>query len=275
MAWAQAYTSPRSLSLGRAQRALAFGNDAIYINPAGLNATPSYELELGYADDIRGSDRRINLSVADGQSGRVAGALALTYERFRPPEYAEGRRRLEGIRFDVASAVPLGRGMGFGAVARYSDYRLLDGDDEVENGGAAGFTFDAGLQWRLGDGIALGATIQNISAAEVPDLPRAWGAGVGFRNGPVMVEVDIYHPWETRDPEYSAGAAMVLAKRFSFRLGIRYIQGSDDVALSGGMGLINKRFSFDVGYQQIVGPSRQGKDADERMIAGAVRVHVF
>lgn len=275
LARAQGYVPARLLGFGGAQRALGTGNDAIYSNPAGLTAVKSYEIEAGYSDDLRGSDRRINASIADGKTGRVAGGLAFTYERFRPPEFFEGQRRLEGIRLDVATAIPLGQGMSLGGVGRYSDYRLLDGDEEIENGGDSGFSFDAGLQWAVGGGVSLAATIQNISDVEIPELPRAWGAGIGYRNNSLLFEVDVYHPWETQDPVYTGAAGIILAQKYSLRSGVSYFQGSDDVQIAFGAGAAFDRISIDAAYQQIIDPTRVGRDADDRRLVFSFRVRAF
>ena len=275
LARAQAYEPARLLSLGGAQRALGFGNDAIFVNPAGMIASPTYEFEVGYADDLRGADRRINISVADGQAGQVAGGLAVTYGRFRPREFSGGQRRLEGLRFDIATAVPVRNGFSLGGVARYTDYRLLDGDEEIENGGSSGFSFDSGFQWQVGGGLTLGGVIQNIGAAEVPDLPRSWGAGLGFRSGIFLAEADIYHAWETQDPIYSGALGVTLAKRLGLRGAVTYIQGSDDIAVSFGAGLKVDRITLDAGYRQIISPTRSGADADERLLAATFRVRAF
>lgn len=272
---AQDYEGARLLGLADAQRALAVGNDAIFVNPAGLAFTPTYEVELGYADDLRESDRRLNLSIADGQSGPIAGAIALTYGLFRPPLFASGDYRLEGLRLDIAAAFQLAQGFAFGGSVRFADYRLLFGEEEIENGGSSGFAFDLGSQWQLGGGLSLGVTLQNLSNTNQPDLPRAWGAGLGWRTGALLLEVDVDHAWEVRDPIYSLAAGYVFGERFPIRAGVSYLQGSEEVAISVGAGLAVERIGLDLAYRQIVDPRRSASDADERLFVLSFRIRVF
>lgn len=274
-AQAQDYQGARLLGFSRARRALGFGNDALYVNPAGLSFAKTYEIELGYADDLRDTDRRINLGIADAQSGDVAGALSATYGKFRPDGQYEGSQRLEGLRFDVGAAALISPQMAIGTTARYSDYRLLDGDEEIEGGGSNGFSFDVGYQWRLSEGVAIGLVIQNITAAEQPGIPRAWAAGLGYQTGSFTLEVDVDHAWETSDPEWTGSLGYILAEKFPLRGGFTYVQETDDFRFSVGAGLMIDQIGFDVAYQQVIGPSATGTDADERILAASFRIFAF
>jgi hypothetical protein len=272
---AQSFEGAALLGFGGARRALGTGNVALFSNPAGLAAARRYDIELGYADDFREADRRVSLAIADGQAGPVAGGVALTYERLRPPDLVKGPRRLEGLRFDVATAVPVAEGFFLGAGSRFADYRLIDGDEEIEDGGSSAFAFDLGLQWRIAEGFAAGATLRNFTAAEQPGLPRAWGAGLGYQGGPFSVEVDIEHAWESRDPRYTGSAGFVLAERVPLRAALTFDQETDAFTLSVGAGFQVDRFGIDLGYRQTLNPDAAGEDADGRLFVASVRVIAF
>ena len=72
---------------GLRARGLATGNDSIYVNPAGLAMAKIYSIELGYLDDLLGSDRRFNASIVDSQAGPVAGGFAYTYTKRAPDDW--------------------------------------------------------------------------------------------------------------------------------------------------------------------------------------------
>lgn len=274
-AWAQPYEPARLLGFGQARRALGSGSDAIFVNPAGLSFSPTYELEASYADDFRSADRRVSVSVADGQAGEVSGGLALTYNRFRPPDEPDGDLRLEGLRFDVGTSLALSPGFALGATGRYADYRLLQGDEALDGQGESGFGFDLGFQWRLADGLALGGTMQNVTAVGRPRLlPRAWGAGVGFRTGAFTIEADVSHAWESEDPRYTGAVGYVLGQ-FPLRLAVTYSQETSEVLISGGAGVTYDKIALDVGYRQAVNPRGDETDADQRLFVATLRVRVF
>lgn len=272
--FAQAYAPPRLLSLGGAQRALGSGNDALFQNPAGLAFSGSYEIELGYADDARESDRRVALSVADGQAGEIAGGLSIMYGRFRPPGQVEGSQRLDGIRFDAATALRASQGFAIGVATRYGDYRLLDGEMEVENGGSSAFSIDVGILWQIAEGISIGGTMQNVTADSQPGLPRTWGAGVGYQGGPFMIEIDVEHEWELRAPEYALGAGFTISDRFPLRAGVSFNQETERFTVSAGAGFSVDRIAFDVAYRQGVdlGPE---EDADGRLLVASFTIRAF
>ncbi|MEL6186962.1 MAG: hypothetical protein AAFU79_20240 [Myxococcota bacterium] len=274
-AWAQAYEPPRLLGFAGAQRALGTGNDALYQNPAGLAFSGSYEVEIGYADDFREADRRVTLSIADGQAGEFAGGLGLTYARFRPAGETEGDRRLDGLRFDVGLAAMLGRTLAVGVTTRFGDYRLLAGDDEVPDGGTSALTFDVGLQWQLGQGFSVGGLVRNLTSESQPGMPRAWGAGLGYRSGPLLAEVDVDHAWETVAPVYSGTVGFIIAEQFPLRVGTSFDSETERFSISGGAGFVVDRIAVDLAYRQRIDPVASGEDADERLFAVSFRVRAF
>lgn len=273
---AQSFETARLLGFGGARRALGFSTEAVFVNPAGLAFGRAYDVESSYGDDLREADRRVNLTIADGQAGDVAGALAFTYGRQRPPGSLASPERLEGLRVDVAAAIGPFDGFALGVSTRYANLRRLDGNgEEIADGGAEDVAFDAGLQWRPGGGVALGASIRNFTAGRQPGLPRAWGAGIGYQTGPFLAEVDVDHAWETRDPTYTGTLGYVVNELVPLRVAVAYLQETGEVRLAGGIGIFYQRLSLDLAYQQIVDPVAEAPDPDDRLLVVSLGIRAF
>ncbi len=270
---AQDYQGARLLGFGGARRALGTTTEALFSNPAGLVFGKVYDLELGYADSFRETDRRLGLAVADGQAGSFAGGVALTYGRFSPPDDIGGEGLLEGLRFDTAIGIPIGASFAVGFQTRYMDHNRIEAGPEAV--GSSGLGFDLGLLWMIFDGLAVGATVKNFTDQPQPGIPRAWGAGLGYQNGPFNVEVNVDHEWERADPTYALSAGAIIADRVPLRVGVGFEPDGEQVTLSVGTGLQMSQIGLDLAYRQIVNPRQDGPDADNRIFMASVRVTVF
>ncbi len=269
---AQQYEGARLLGLAEAQRALTSANDSIYINPAGLALGHMYSLELGYLDDIRGSDRRFNASVIDSQAGPIAGGLAYTWTK-RRPEFAPGPdERIEGHRIEVALATRVAESAALGVTLRYLTFDLYDENgEEIEDGGFKIPTVDVGFQWRIFDGLSVGIAGYNLTNSDEPEVPIGWGAGLGYQLGAFSIEGDVRYNAQRGDPKYSGAIGYVFAETVAVRGGVSYDYATDGIAISGGAGVFLDRFAFDVGYRQLVNADDIGEDSDQRILGLAVR----
>ena len=62
---AQDFIGTRARSVGEAYRAIADGNDAIYMNPAGLTLLPRYSPEVHYNFSLYKQDHQVDASMVD------------------------------------------------------------------------------------------------------------------------------------------------------------------------------------------------------------------
>lgn len=250
------------LGLGGARRALGSSTEAAYVNPAGMSFARRYDFEAAYADDFRDGRRDARLVFADGQAGPVAGALLGSYRQLEEDGVA-----FEGFSVGIAAAVPLAERFAIGMKATYINL------DPAEGEGISDVAFDGGFQWRLGDSVSLGASIQNFTAVEIPGTKRAYGAGLGFAAGPLEIEADIEHAWESEEPTYTAGAGVVLADLLPIRGAVAYRQEIQRIQLFGGVGLVYETLELELGYTQILNaPEGMG---DGRVFGATLRIQTM
>lgn len=271
---AQDFETPRSIGLSQAQRALATSNDAVYLNPGGLALGNLYSIELGYVDDGRGSDRRLNASVVDSQAGSIAAGIAYTYMKRRPEELAAGDERLEGHRVDVALATRVSDTAALGVSGRYLSFERKNGDTELE-GGFKQFTMDAGIMWRVVGGLSLGVAGYNLFNSKRAEIPIGWGAGLGYALDALTIEADVRYNAQRGEPTYSGGAGYVIAGTVPLRAGFTYELATKAVSLSAGLGFTFDRFTLDLGYRQRVNGERVEEDDDHRLLGAALRGSLF
>ena len=269
---AQSYEGARLLGFAEAQRALATGNDAIYVNPAGLAMAQVYSVELGYLDDLLGSDRRFNASIVDSQAGPVAAGLAYTYSK-RAPDAAEGsEQRLEGHRTELSLAMLVAETAAIGVTARYITFDRKDGEEHLPDEDFKSFQIDAGVQWRVWEGLSLGLAGYNLTNSERPELPIAWGAGLGWQAEWFSLEGDVRYNAQKGKPSYSLAVGFIIAELIPIRLGATYDYGNQAWSISAGAGFVVDRFGLDVGFRQRIKGDDLLEYGDERILGAAMRI---
>lgn len=272
---AQTYEGARLLGFAEAQRALATGNDAIYVNPAGLAMARVYSIEVGYLDDLLGSDRRFNASVVDGQAGPIAAGLAYTYTK-RAPDAAEGSdERLEGHRTELSLASLIGETAAFGLTARYVTFARKTGEEDLPDEDFKSFQIDAGFQWRVWEGLSIGLAGYNLTNSDREELPISWGAGIGYQAEWFSVEGDVRYNAQRGAPRYSLAAGFIIADMIPIRLGGSYDYKSKVWSISAGTGFTIERFGVDIGYRQRIKGDDLEEYGDERILGVALRLVVF
>lgn len=274
-AGAQGYEGPRLLGVAEAQRALVVGNDAIYVNPAGLALAQIYSVEIGYMDDLLGSDRRLNASVVDGQSGPLAGGFAYTYTK-RAPDAAEGgTARLEGHRTEMVLATRIADTAAIGVTGRYVTFERREGEEDLPDDNFKSFQIDAGFQWQIWQGLSIGVAGYNLTKSEDEQFPLRWGGGIGYRSEWFSLETDVRFNSAKSKPDYSVGGEVIIANFVALRAGTTYSESADTWSISGGVGIVIDRLSIDVGYRQRL----KGEDlvdyGDERIFGAGLRLMVF
>lgn len=272
---AQTYEGARLLGLSDAQRALGTGNDAIYVNPAGLALGQVYSVELGYMDDLLGSDRRFNASIVDSQAGPISAGLAYTYTKRRPDAVEDSDQRLEGHRTELALATRIGDSFALGITARYLTFDRKKGEEDLPDEDFSSFQVDAGIQWRIYEGLAVGLAGYNLTNSDRPEVPISWGAGVGWQGGSFSIEGDVRYNAQQGRPRYSLGGGFILADIIPIRAGFSYDYGTEVWAVSAGAGLVIDNFGFDVGFRQRLNGEDLDDYGDERILAVAARFLFF
>ena len=274
-AGAQTYEGARLLGFADARRALATANDSIYVNPAGMAMGRLYSLELGYFDDLLGSDRRFNASVVDSQAGPLAGGLAYTYSKRRPDDAASPDQRLQGHRAELSLAKRIAESAAIGATVRYLSFESTVGDQSVEESGFSAIQFDVGIQWRLSQGLSLGLVGYNLTNSDRPEMPISWGAGIGWQSGVLSLEADVRYNAQVGEPRYSFAGGVVLGESLLLRGGGTFDYASRTWAISAGAGVNVERIAFDIGFRQRLGDRVLEGYGDERVFGVSVRMMVF
>ena len=270
---AQVFEGARLLGFAETQRALTTGNDSIYVNPGGLALASIYSVELGYLDDARGSDRRVNASIVDSQAGPVAGGIAYTYSTRRPDGVPEGDARLRGHRVEIAAATKLGQSVGLGVTTRYLHYDLKNGAEGEE--GFKTLTFDVGLAWRIVEGLSIGAVGYNLTNSKRAELPISIGGGIGYEIAGFSIEGDARYNFQLEKARLSFAAGYIIADLVPVRVGAWYDFANKAWAISGGLGFNYERIAVDIGYRQYINGDRTFKDDDERILGIALRGRFF
>jgi hypothetical protein len=271
----QTFEGARLLGLAESQRALTTQNDSIYLNPAGLALGSIYSAELGYLDDFKGTDRRFNASIIDSQAGPIAGGLAYTYSRLRPAGFTTVEDRLRYHRFDVSLATRVAESASIGLTARYLIFDRYLGDTKLEGAGYNIFTIDAGIQWRIVQGLSLGVSGYNLTNSKRPEIPISWGAGLGYQLGTFSIEGDVRYNAQKGKALYSLGAGYVIADTVPLRAGVSYDLLTESFAISGGLGFILDRFSIDLGFRQRLSGDTPAGEEQPRLFAVCLRGAFF
>lgn len=271
---AQGFEGARLIGFGGAQAALANTNDAIYVNPAGLAFGATYSLELGYLDNFRNTDRRFNASIADSQAGPVAGGLAYTYTNRAPDAYRPDIEDLHGHRFDLALATLASEVLAIGISGRYLTFDR-EGGNAPPGAGFKLFTFDAGIQWRLGAGLSLGVAGYNLTNPSEVEAPISVGGGLGWQFSLLSLEGDARFNVQQSKWYFAGAAGLALADTFAVRAAISHDDIDDSLSISGGAGLVFQSLSLDVAYRQQVNAVRTPGMEHPRIMGVAARFGFF
>ncbi len=267
---AQEILGARGVGLAEAQRALANGNDTLYVNPGGMSLSSVYSLEANYLDDLGGGDRRVNASILDSQAGEVSGGVAYTYAARNklPLEKSWVAHRVDaGLGFRVTETAALG------AVLRYVTLSAKTGEADDEAGSYDALTADFGAQYRHENGFAIGAAVANVFNHDAPRLPLSWGAGIGYDDSTFSIEADVRHDVRAKSFRVSAGGGAVLGESFLLRGGGGFETSTKVVDLSVGFGYGTKDAGLEVGYGQRV--SGEDPTKPERTLAIGLRLYFF
>ena len=254
--------TPRRAARGGLLRAAGNSATAVFQNPASMLSTRVYHLE-GLAQPTPEAARQIYAgAIVDSVTGRLAGGVSVAGGVVDPNGFD---RSLLDAR--VALAYPLGDAIGAGITGRYlkvnqqglgvfGDSKVSGGLVEPEGGRSPlvdGFSFDAGLNARLGNALRLGVAGQNLTYPGHGLAPTTLGGGLAYAAMDFTFEVDglaDFTSYADTTARIMAGGEYLLGDHFPLRLGYRYDQGSSSSAISGGLGYIGTEVAVEAAVRR-------------------------
>ena len=297
---AQDFVGARALALGEAYRANATGNDAIYLNPAGIVLLPRFATELHYKIDLDEEEHQLDLSVVDSKRSDVAAGIGYTFDGSQFTK----RTSLQHTA-TLAVAYPFfERMLNVGAGLKY-----VNVSDAILGNYLNALSADVGVLAALPFGVSLGGVGYNLIPIRSARVPLSAGFGASIDLGPLSalifggepaldgamsagglpvsrgfapqgplsgltLEVDWYMRFLTLygiQSRVSTGLEYLLLDVVPLRAGYLFDEGggpdgSGDHVVSVGAGFIIPYFGLDVAYQQSV------VQPDHRLFATSIKV---
>lgn len=242
---ARAEVQPRDFLPARAvampaNRAIATGNEAIFVNPAGLAAATRYTAQLDYqhATGAATGGNGIVVSVVDSISNpQFSTGLAYRYL-----STGEGGG-YQGWMTDLAVGVPVLGLFIIGTRVTYLSY-TANGRDLKR------FTGDLGFMMPLGP-LTLGAVGYNLINVDSPEAPRGFAGGVAFGDDlsfrlAADVRYDFLPGMVDAQRTVSFGGEYLLGMAFPLRVGYELDDVRQNTYISGGIGAILGNVGADV-----------------------------
>jgi hypothetical protein len=281
-AHAQDFVGARALSLGEAYRAIATGNDAIYMNPAGMALVPRYSPELHYQLNLNEEDHQVDASIVDSKTSPVAAGVAYTFQGAQFTKRATLQHTatlalayplfdkvfvvgtglkyvnvwdafvgnyLNALSADLGFISQIPGGLSFAGVG----YNLIPIQSaRVPLSGAVAVAWDLGpLSALIFGGSPSFGPAMNATGTTVDDP-------LGALRGPLSgltLSFDWHMAFLTLngiESRLSGGVEYLLFDMFPLRGGYQWVENTDDHFVSVGAGFIVPFFGLDVGYQQSV-----------------------
>jgi opacity protein-like surface antigen len=252
------FLGTRPMGMGGAHRAIVTGNDAIFLNPAGMSLFRRYSFELQYllAPEYGaegGPDQHVvHASVVDNQLQYFATGLA--YTRVQRGDDKTGNR------YDLAFSVPIGQNLLVGADVKYLDF------DKKDRADLDAVTVDVGVLLRTSFGLNFGVVGYNLTnTADYIEHPISMAAAVmysPFRTLEISFDwfinfqklKDLTEPTGEKETGYSYafGIEYLLLGQITIRAGYLIDHSEptgNDQYWSLGLGYVSQTFAFDFGYR--------------------------
>lgn len=292
---AQDFVGARALALGEAYRANATGNDAIYMNPAGIVLLPRFATELHYKLDLDNEEHQLDLSLVDSKRTELAAGIGYTFDGQQFTKRASYQHTAT-----LALAYPFfERMLNVGAGLKY-----VNVSDAILGNYLNALSADVGILAALPFGVSVGGVGYNLIPIKSARVPLAAGFGASLDLGPLSalifggtpalngvmsagglpmskgfapqgplagltLEVDWYMNFLTLygiQSRLSAGVEYLLFEVVPLRVGYQYDEQTEDHVVSAGAGFIIPYFGLDVAYQQSV------VQPDHRLFATSIKV---
>jgi len=279
---AQDFIGARALALSEAYRAIATGNDAIYMNPAGLAQIPRYSPELHYVFNLDDENHEVDASVVDSKTSSLAAGLAYTFQ---------GREFTKRATLSHTATLALAYPIFPQIFAAGVGLKYVNVTDAIVGNYLNALSGDLGLLATIPGGISLAAVGYNLIPIRSTDVPLSMAFAAALDLGPLSallfgeapvvgmvpdasgaprpaglalrgplsgltlaVDWQINFVTQARRPQsrVSAGIEYLLLDAFPLRGGYEWIEERGDHLVSVGAGFIVPYFGFDVAYQQSV-----------------------
>ena len=245
--WLSSLDSPRATAMGGAHAAVATGNDALFVNPAGLAQVRRYHFEGDGILDTRFPAQGLLMTVADNATGPVASGLVYAH-------WGSGRDegRAQGWLGGVAYAYNTGS-FYFGGLTKYWHFNVpTSGDSNAPDGSIRQFAQDFGLLARRGD-FSYALVVQNLALSTHPLLPLTgtaavqWGSDTGSHLA-FDYKADLTDTSHVKH-KLAAGYELLL-DAFALRAGGTYDLTNSLWWISAGVGILTEKGGVQVVYRR-------------------------
>ncbi len=284
------FTGGRSVGMAGAHRAIVTGNDAIYLNPAGMSLSRKYSIEAGYLYNQGRETHDGSVSIVDSVTAAVAAGVAYSY--------VTGKRNIiaadgtlqkidrSGNIAHLALSGSFSKSLSIGIAAKYMDISYgaspVAGAHEAVNA----VTIDVGVHYRVSPNVTVALTGYGLTNTGSAEAPVAMGLGLALGPSPKFQFAfdwiidftsskyleDIAAPRErSTKHQIRAGLEWVVADFFALRAGYfhdRATRPMPDNAVAFGLGFFapKSRFGFSASFEQ------RFANTDERQIIASVQL---
>jgi len=247
--WPTNVDPPRATAMGGAHAAIATGNDALSVNPAGLSQGHRYHLELDGLYDSRYPAQAVLASLVDSVSSPVA--TGLMWSRWASGQ-PSGRGEGWSVGFGYSGAV--GQNLFFGGETKFLRFHTPDGLVQK-------WAQDVGLLARRGN-FSWAAVLQNVSTEKIPLFPltataaMAWGTDTDWHLS-VDYRADLSDSSNVKS-KAALGGELLLGDAMALRGGATWDASARQWWLSAGIGLLSEKGGLQVVWRRRVeGPYDQ------------------
>lgn len=238
---AQDLSGTRAMAMGNAFRAVATSNEAIYLNPAGMALASKYEIDLAYAFGTGDDLSRLNGSIVDSKTSRLATGLAFTRVS------GDGLHgELSGSVVNLGFGVPLADRISLGFAMKYLGFSGPDRTSAV--------TGDVGLLVRPVEWFSIGAVAYNVIDVHSREAPLRAGGGVAIGTD-TSFRLALDAVADFSDPDrtgmsYHAGGEYLFDGTMAIRAGFQRRDWDDRNYASAGLGFVTGAAAIEAAYVQ-------------------------
>ena len=235
--WLTNIEMPRSTAMGGAHTAVASGNDAVLVNPAGMSQQRRYHFELDGVLDPHFGTQGLIASIVDTTTGPVGSGFMYAHWGS-----GGGDGRAQGWLGAIAYSYNLGS-VYFGGVTKYLHFNVPLSDD-APDGTVHQFAQDLGVLVSRG-GFSWGAVVQNISAHNhlLFPLTAAGGVAIGSDAGSHFALDYKADLGDTSHPKhrFAAGYEVLFDQTFVLRMGGTWDSTAGLWWASAGVGIVSEK----------------------------------
>jgi len=235
--------------MGGAHAAIASGNDALSVNPAGLALGRKYHLEVDGLYDSRYPAQAILVSIVDSVSSAVANGLQWS-------RWASGQPsgRGEGWSLGMGYAGAISQGLYLGGQTKFLRYHTPDGLQQR-------WAQDVGFLAKRGN-FAWAAVWQNIATDKIPLFPLTATAGLAWGNDTdwhlsVDYRADLSDTSNVKN-RAALGGELLVGEALALRGGLTWDATAKHWWVSAGVGLLTEKGGLQLVWRRRVeGPYDQ------------------